>query len=424
MAAEQTAALAEDTSPGTAVVFVHGMRERHHLEILDGFARTALRSHADTGKPTFHPRPAVVTDSYEARCCATQGFEIYEYDWSFLVTADRSAGFGATALRLFLRRPSNVPDPLFGMWRTVWIALLAVLLSVPALFVAGYLLSTDVPGSIVGVVSGLVVLLFWLGLFRFVMGAVVNSAVAAPLVSVARYLDTSPSSYASRRAVRTGLVDLLRDLHDGRYSRIIMVAHGVGTFIAYDALTLLWAQTPAPDLASSEGGDADAGLGDFQDRQFTLWQDLQRQGSPWRVSDFITVGAPLAMADLLLTRPEISSGFKDSDVAHRRELLDDLTRRGVLVRCPPRSQSLGFLSPFAVTRWTNLWFPVIRGSMQGDWFGGALGTLFGPGIRDIPVYGNEPERLKRGSAHAEYFSSPDRGDDGDMAWHLRSTLAR
>jgi hypothetical protein len=65
---------------------------------------------------------------------------------------------------------------------------------------------------------------------------------------------------------------------------------------------------------------------------------------------------------------------------------------------------------------------VIRGELAGDWFGGALRPVFGPGIRDIEVLGNEPERFKRGSAHTEYFAHPDRGDEGDAAWHIRMTL--
>jgi hypothetical protein len=84
---------------------------------------------------------------------------------------------------------------------------------------------------------------------------------------------------------------------------------------------------------------------------------------------------------------------------------------------------LGSHSPFAVTRWTNLWFPVTRGALHGDWFGGALRPLFGPGIRDIAVHGNKPERFKRGSAHTEYFRHPEKDDEGDVAWHLRNTLA-
>jgi hypothetical protein len=116
------------------------------------------------------------------------------------------------------------------------------------------------------------------------------------------------------------------------------------------------------------------------------------------------------------------SGLNTSDGAVRRELFDGLLRRGVLVGCPPEP-GLGAQSLFTTTRWTNLWFPVTRGSRRGDWFGGELGPLFGSGIHDVVVSGNEPERATRGSAHTEYFSHPDRGADGDFAWHLRRILA-
>jgi hypothetical protein len=182
------------------------------------------------------------------------------------------------------------------------------------------------------------------------------------------------------------LVDLLRALHDGQYARIVVVAHGVGTYISYDALTVLGAE-----------------------------MQLHRQENRWHITDFVTVGAPMALADLLVTRPPLFSGFKKSDGAMRRELFDGLVRRGALV--------LGSHSPFVVTRWTNLWFPVTRGSLHGDWFGGAVSPLFGSDIRDIAVEGNQPERFKRGSAHNEYFRHPEKDDEGDLAWHLRETLA-
>jgi hypothetical protein len=153
----------------------------------------------------------------------------------------------------------------------------------------------------------------------------------------------------------------------------------------------------------------------------------------------------MALADLLITRPGLLSGFKKSDGKLRRELFEGLVRRGVLVRCPPRSETLrvdsnehppasyrwkdseecevlGPQCQFAITRWTNLWFPVTRGELHGDWFGGAIRPLFGPGIRDIAVQGNKPERFKRGSAHTEYFRHPEKDDEGDMVWHLRTTL--
>jgi hypothetical protein len=267
----------------------------------------------------------------------------------------------------------------------VWTVAVALLLAIPALFVTGYALNTDVPAWIIGLIISVVVLVFWFGLYRMAAKALVNSTTTS-LVDVARYLDPSPYSYAARRAIRGGLVDLLRALDDGRYSRIVVVGHGVGTYISYDALTVLWAET-----------------------------QLHQHKTPWRITDFITVGAPLALADLLMTRPGLFSGFKKSDSDLRRDLFDGLVRRGALV--------LGSHSPFTVTRWTNFWFPVTRGSLRGDWFGGAVDPLFGPGIRDIAVLGNQPERFKRGSAHNEYFRHPEKDDEGDIAWHVRETLA-
>ena len=369
----------------TAVVIVHGMGEKRPMETLDGFAKTALRPCSAQGekKWDYHPLPADITDTYEARRFASAQAEIYEYHWSFLMTADKYAGAMPMALRLLLRRPSNVPDALLGIWRRVWTVVLALLLAIPALFVTGYALNTDVPAWIIGLIISAVVLVFWFGLYRTAAKALVNSTTTS-LVDVARYLDPSPYSYAARRAIRGGLLDLLHALHDDRNSRIVVVAHGVGTYISYDALTAFWAET-------------------------------RRQGNPWRITDFVTVGAPMALADFLITRPGLFSGFKKSDGELRRELFEGLVRRGVLV--------VGSHSPFAVTRWTNLWFPVTRGSLHGDWFGGAVGPLFGAGVRDIAVRGNQPERFRRGSAHNEYFSHPDKDGEGDFAWHLRKTLA-
>jgi hypothetical protein len=401
--------MASETGDGsTAVVLVHGMGERRPMDTLVDFVKTALRPRGDRGDEKwdfYYSRPTVVTDSYEARrfiahpprgATGPEGeAEIYEYHWTPLMTAGRSAGAMAMALRLLLRRPSNVPDPLFGIWRRVWSVLLAILLTIPALFVVGYLLDTDVPHWIVGLILSGIVLVFWFGLYRM-LGSLLVNRVTRSLVDVARYLDTTPQSYEAGRAIRRGLVDLLRALHDGPYSRIVVVAHGVGTYMVYDALMALWAEDQEEHGATE-------------------------QVYPWRITDFITIGSPLALADVLLTRPTLFSGFKKSDREDRREVFDELVRRGALVRCP--DEVPGSDSPFVVTAWTNLWFPVIRGELRGDWFGGELSPLFGSGICDVEVRGNAPERFKRGSAHLEYFRHPEKADDGDVAWLIRKTLA-
>ncbi len=414
----------DDTTVRTAVVFVHGLLERRPMDTFDTFAKAVLTPQG--GGWDYYPQPLEVTDSYEARryVAPSAGTELFEYDWSFLMTSTRYAGFGPALARVFLRRPRHVPDQLFGIWRLTWLALLVpVALLVGVVVVGGFLLHTGVAGWVVGVVTSVVVLTIGFGVLRTAPRVLNRSFLTTGFVNVARYLDPAPESYAARRAIRGGLVDLLATLHQGRYARIVVVAHGIGGYIAYDALAELWAEMYELRAAPSASLEP-AAVGDFQATQFARWQDLRRQGNPWRTTDFVTVGTPMALADILVARPPILAGFSRSDSRH--ELFDRLIRRGVVVSCPPRtdeSASVGSQSPFAVTRWTNIWFPVRRGSIRGDWFGGVLRPLFGPGIREIAVTGNLPERLRAGSAQTRYFASPDHDADGDVASHLRAVLA-
>ncbi|MFV8141869.1 hypothetical protein ACNQR7_30260 [Mycolicibacterium senegalense] len=334
---------------------------------------------------------------------------------------------------------------------------------------------------------------------------VVKNVISATFVDVVRYLDTSPRSYSARRAIRGGMVALLRELHDADYDRIVVVAHSLGGYIAYDALMSLWAENhqihsglpagasetlpvplagldelesaaaalmrsaasdPAADVAEATDPDcvepdcrracqheARRGLvRDYQQRQFALWEGLRAQGNPWRVTDFVTVGTPMYFADILITQPPLRSGFRaptrstasaQPRKVTSRTLFDDMIRRGQLVTCPPRSETsiveainpamppsyrwtngsrqiLGSQSIFAVTRWTNLWFPTRRGHLAGDWFGGRLAPLFGPGVRDIRICGNRRWRFAWALAHSRYFDHPDEAKPADLAGALHA----
>ncbi|NTY63182.1 hypothetical protein [Mycolicibacterium sphagni] len=456
--------MSTDNAVRTAVVFVHGLLERRPMDNIDDFAKTVLPPQERGWE--YYPRPVEITDSYEARryVAPSTGVELYEYDWSFLMTSTRYAGFMPALARLFLRRPGHVPDQVFGIWRAVWLVLLvplAVLLVL--LVVGGFVLHTGIAGWIIGLVTSVVVLSVGLAVFRMAPRALTRSFLTTGFVNVARYLDPmAPESHAARRAIRGGLVDLLYTLHQGRYARIVVVGHGIGGYIAYDALTTLWeemhelraAPAESPDGLRSLGGleaaadrlvaepDSTGALDEFQAAQFELWQDYRAQGNPWRITDFVTIGTPMALADLFIGRPPIFGGLTRTD-NRRHELFDRLVRRGVVVRCPPRSEAapvdaiepepasygsgasgvLGAQSPFAVTRWSNIWFPVRRGSIRGDWFGGVLRSLFGPGIREIAVSGNLPQRLRPGAAQTSYFREPERDAEGDVAFLLREILA-
>jgi hypothetical protein len=94
------------------------------------------------------------------------------------------------------------------------------------------------------------------GRYRGVAAAIVSYLIARVLprwltssfVDVVRYLDTSPRSYAVRRDIRKGLVEMLQALHASkapRYDRIVLVAHSLGAYLAYDAIAYLWGLTNA-----------------------------------------------------------------------------------------------------------------------------------------------------------------------------------
>ena len=237
-----------DPDVRTAIVFVHGKGETEYRpnETLDGFVKTALHPLGDANWAYYYSQPDERTGSYEARVYVAppldepkQGrTDVYEYHWQYMMTGTRFAGTILTTLRVFLRRPSNVPDSLFGIWRALWLLVLGTIcLVVPILAVLGYFLGTEFPIWVVGLVAS-VFLLGGVGFITQVLSVLLYSPLTTSFIDVARYLDPWMRSYAARRAIRGGLVDLVHDLHDeGRYTRIIVVAHGVGTYIAYDALT-------------------------------------------------------------------------------------------------------------------------------------------------------------------------------------------
>jgi len=450
----------------TAVVVVHGMGEQLPLETLNRFVGSALPKVG--GKRLYYSRPALITKSFEARrhlaFRRTEGgrlvhgqVEFFEYHWSYLMTGNRLADLLPTLRRLLIRRPTTVPAGLRVIWWITWALVVLLVGTLVAFLATGVQISEFTLNGILGALLGQSVLVaVLLAMIKKLGGQITDS-----FVDVVRYLDRSPRSYETRRAIRAGMVELLRSLQDdGRYSRIIVVAHSLGAFIAHDGLTSLWAETsgmyggnpqqsadgkpsPLPGLTQLEAAAAAVlthpldglderqrrELDDYQAQQFSLWKGVRAQGNPWLVTDLITLGTPMCFADLLYTR--------------NRAEFDRLVARGEIAQDPPVTSSrtveattsgepsygrsrggrtvLTSGASFAVTRWTNLYFPAEKGWF-GDWFGGPLRPLFGQGIRDVAVEGNLPGRRTPGLAHGRYFEYPDQTQPTDIATLLRQAL--
>jgi hypothetical protein len=171
---------------------------------------------------------------------------------------------------------------------------------------------------------------------------IINAAFLQPyLGDAARYFRDAPSNVAVRREIRRQAVDALEALHrSGLYDRIVVVAHSLGTVVAYDMLRAYFGRiapdlpTQAMDLGSSEDDDYRKLLDEVDSMQpgtidpeslrakarKIVWhmacivdagqaaraaaQSADQDDGPkaWLVTDFVTLGSPLTHAHYLMCR--------------------------------------------------------------------------------------------------------------------------
>ncbi|OAE96779.1 hypothetical protein AYJ54_36505 [Bradyrhizobium centrolobii] len=242
------------------------------------------------------------------------------------------------------------------------------------------------------------------------------------LGDAARYFRPSPGNVLVRRRIRTHAVETLEALHKwGTYDRVIVVAHSLGTVVAYDMLRTYFSRVnkalPSPaDLepqfssldsfepekpsveTSNEFRSAGRQLIRSIAAQTVNSQDVSRHGRPtWLVTDFITLGSPLTHAHYLMCEGRTEAA-----------LVSDFRRRVAqreFPTCPPERQDdgglLGFKNRdsgqiefdhaalFAMTRWTNLYFPM-KQLLWGDAIGGPLAGIFGRYVKDVAISTCEP----------------------------------
>src|SRR5262249_3116605 len=156
------------------------------------------------------------------------------------------------------------------------------------------------------------------------------------LGDAARYFRNSPADVAVRREIRKEAEDTLEDLHlSGKYDRIVVVAHSLGTVVAYDMLRAYYSRIhqhlPDPGKIGSGCVGSDFEIVDHQEPApnphearnlgraiiAKIVEEAQKPSAPgtqpdkaWLVTDFVTMGSPLAHAHYLMCDGETEDELK------------------------------------------------------------------------------------------------------------------
>ncbi len=388
-----------------AVLLIHGIGEQRPMDTLRGFVKAVWKTDDNVkhnyANPGTFSRPDRISDSFELRLLTTTKnkndiyTDFYELYWAHLMKGTQLRHVLAWAKRLLIRNPATVPPAL----RLAWWSLVILLVVIGFLLLqAGWPASRQwvkLPAWLIGALTG-------------TTGAIL-AGVAIPILKnivgdAARYLDPAPPNIASRQKIRALGVEILKKLHEAKtdagtecerslYDRIIVVGHSLGSVIGYDILTNAWPsfnemgdpEKPHPELDATEKLAANGipSLEVFRQQQRKLLDESVRRGLDWRVTDFLTLGSPLAHAEILMAKDSADLNEKKAE----RELptcppvLEDHLfsyRKTDPVRIPHHA------ALFGPTRWTNLYFPC-HAVAFGDLIAGPMGKIFGPGIDDRPV---------------------------------------
>jgi hypothetical protein len=368
--------------PRQAVVIIHGIGEQIPMETLRSFV-DAIAPGVDASvqfERKAESKPDHLSPTLELRRMAVPGgrhgwkegdwvaTDFYELHWAHLMQGTAWHHVMAWLSSLMLRRPDYVPSRLKLAWWSCWILAAVTFLLLLAALIAGKVPSLA-QWAAFGTIGGAV----WASCRS--TGSYFGLQYAG---DAARYLNRRPENVGVRQAIRTAAIELLEKLHDDpswrRYHRIIVVGHSLGSVIAYDALTHLWQRRHHPKQTFPIPPDPDPNdaAGDYRRQQAAMWRRQRTMGVQWKITDFVTLGSPLAHAQLLL-----AAGPDD---------LDKRTKEREYPTCPPQEEDdrdwsygndllaattggryLHHAALFACTRWTNLYFDrdIIGGKIRG-----------------------------------------------------------
>ena len=405
----------------TALVLLHGIGEQRPMETVRGFVDGLFdergRSKPDRLSELFEVRRLDVrtsglnVDCYELYWAhhmqGSSWWHIAKWLWRMFRTPGRELSKMSSHLNPHLYTRTRIIVTLL-----VFMTVLITVVSTAAV--------KGMEGTFLGaaLITAVALIIWW-----------ANYQILGVIGDAAQYLDSAPHNVGIRQAVRSECVRFLRTLSeadDPSYARIVLVGHSLGSVIAYDAIRLLWAQLKPHTTLHTGECDIHSVLSklDASERpQSGTWLSPQRAlfnqirptgGSHWKISDLITIGSPLTHAPLLLAE----SVDEFCCLIEQRELPTSPPQKDQGKTYAGWEESIGIklhhAAPFAVTQWTNVYFP-------SDPIGGRLGPVFGPGIDDIRL----PDAPKGSwSDHVHYWQSPSRPGSAKLKLVIRRLLDR
>jgi len=382
-----------------AVVMVHGMGNQFPMDTLRGFA-DALKPEGEIE----YSSPNRITDDTETRRLSFrhEKYDFFEYYWAPYV---EEPGITETMIwsfkLLFFKKPSKSLSKHILFVR-LFIGFVILMLAAIGFGVYKIIELNNIKLLIATFIGTLIVLVLkagWELLSKTIAGAITKS-----VGDVVKYTVPSPDNIASRDTIRKHGIELLKNLHEAKnnnesfkYAKIMVVAHSLGTIVAYDILSSLFAEyndkySNIPDTIKQEmlekvkNESVNPGE-NYQELQEELFDEYRNLGSEWKVSHFITIGSPLTHAPMLVVRSEEEFEKKKNQREYPTSppVMDEHDKNFAFNQQFKRKDKeprdikiLHHAAHFAETKWTNIYF-------KNDWIGGKLSDEFGKGIKDVPL---------------------------------------
>ena len=448
-----------------AVVVIHGMGEQRPMETIRAFVSQVWKQDPNLESPHFWSKPSSVSASFEQRRLTTdtpkarssstpvQRTDFFEYYWAHHTVGTKWEHFVGWISTLLWCKPDRYdahPSTLRPLWFILWSIIVAGLLLVAlwehALTTRG--ISNEVLAAALS------------ALWLFAANKA-RKFFTHYFGDVARYVQANPANIGIRQAIRSGGISLLERIQQtGDYDRIVLVGHSLGSIVAYDILTHLWARHNKFKTSEADGAQPtplssetkkcldeltnlakDAGSDDFDqatywEKQRALFRQLTEHApdNNWLISDFVTLGSPLTYADILMQKDQQNFVMRKLD----RELPTSppVTEDGNWYYGPENKQFLHHGAVFAPVKWTNIYMPhenfikgdLISGPVSRNFsyssFDNNTGKMMPPQqIDNTPIHEIALNYLtvKDGFTHTAYWENA--GENGKHLDVLRQALA-